>query len=76
MPRPGANASTREAVLAALRNSAGSVDGFEIAKMARVTPLQASRALEKLAAEGLATKQDSFDGLSDPSATFARAPAE
>lgn len=68
--KPGANGSTREAVLAALRNSTGPVDGFEVARLARVSPLQASRALEKLAAEGLARKADGVDGLSDPSATF------
>ena len=70
MSKPGANGSTREAVLAALRSSKGVLDGYEVAKAARVSPLQASRALEKLAAEGLAIKKDSIDGLSDPSATF------
>ena len=75
MARPGANASTREAVLAALRNSNGELDGYEVAKAARVSPLQASRALEKLAAEGFALKKDCIDGVSDPSATFESMPA-
>ncbi|MBS0340164.1 MAG: hypothetical protein JSS56_06525 [Proteobacteria bacterium] len=73
--RPGSNASTREAVLSALRDSKGALDGYEIAKAARVSPLQASRALEKLAADGLAVKRDGIDGLNDPSATFESAPA-
>ena len=62
MARPGANGSTREAVLAALRSSKGVLDGYEVAKAARVSPLQASRALEKLAAEGLALKKDMLMG--------------
>lgn len=73
--KAGENGSTREAVLAALMNSNGVVDGYEIAKAARVTPLQASRALEKLSAEGLALKRGMVDGLSDPSATFERIPS-
>ncbi|KWT98120.1 hypothetical protein APY03_0791 [Variovorax sp. WDL1] len=35
-----------------------------------MSPLQAGRALEKLAADGLAVKEDELDGLSDPSASF------
>lgn len=75
MSKHGANASTRGAVLAAIRSSKGALDGYEVAKAARVSPLQASRALEKLAAEGLALKKDSIDGLSDPSATFEPMPS-
>ena len=75
MSKPGANGSTREAVLAAVRSSKGVLDGYEVAKAARVSPLQASRALEKLAAEGLVVKKDSIDGLSDPSATFEPTPS-
>ena len=74
MSKTGANRSTREAVLAALGNSKGAVDGYAIAKAARVSPLQASRTLEKLTAEGLARKTDTIDGLSDPSAAFERTP--
>lgn len=62
--------STREAVLEALRRATGPIDGYGIAKAARVSPLQAGRALEKLAADGLAVKEDELDGLSDPSASF------
>ncbi len=62
--------STREAVLIALKGAKGPVDGYAVAKSARVSPQQASRTMEKLVAEGLATKNDDIDGLSDPSATY------
>mgnify|MGYP003585722940 FL=1 len=75
MSKPRTNGSTREAILAALRSSKGILSGYDVAKAARVTPIQASRALEKLAAEGLAIKKDSIDGLTDPSATFVPTPS-
>lgn len=62
--------STRQATLDSLRAAQGAVDGYGIAKLAKVSPLQASRALERLVFEGLASKQDDVDGLTDPSATF------
>ncbi|SEB25383.1 hypothetical protein SAMN05444680_1258 [Variovorax sp. YR216] len=62
--------SSRDAVLAALRNSKGPADGFIVARAAKVSPLQATRAMEKLVAEGLLVKKDALDGFNDPSATF------
>jgi len=67
--------SSREAVLTALRNSKGPADGFIVAKAAKVSPLQATRAMEKLVAEGLLVKKDALDGFNDPSATFEARPA-
>jgi len=66
--------SSRDAVISALRNSKGPADGFVVAKAARVSPLQATRAMEKLVAEGLLIKKDALDGFNDPSATFEALP--
>jgi hypothetical protein len=62
--------SIRAAVLAALRTSSEPIDGYAVAKITGVSPLQASRALERLVRDGHALKQDTIDGLLDPSATF------
>ncbi|SEB24414.1 hypothetical protein [Variovorax sp. YR216] len=66
--------SNRDAIMSALRNSKGPADGFVVAKAAKVSPLQATRAMEKMVAEGLLVKKDTLDGFNDPSATFEAMP--
>ena len=57
-------------LLAWFQANAAALNGYDAAKLTRMPPLKASRALEMLATEGLVEKADSVDGTTDPAAAF------
>ena len=62
--------TSRETLLAWFQANAVALSGYDAAKLTRMSPLKASRVLEKLATEGLVAKADSVDGTTDPAAAF------